>query len=184
MTEWKQIPSYPDYEASSDGEIRRVVPDYLNRPLRVLRQHQAPSGYMRVSLTRNRTEERTCSVHVLVCETFQGPCPPDKEEVGHGNGKNHDNRADNLRWVTKIENAADRALHGTNQTGSNHWSHHRPDRIVRGEANKGGGGKLSDAAVREIRASSSLLKEASECYGVSMSLISQIRRGKAWTHVI
>ena len=37
--------------------------------------------------------------------------------------------------------------------------------------------KLSDAQVAEIRASSGLLKELAEKYGVSMAAISLIRRG-------
>ena len=44
------------------------------------------------------------AVHRMVAECFI-PNPTNKPEVDHINGDKHDNRAVNLRWVTKKENA-------------------------------------------------------------------------------
>jgi hypothetical protein len=48
-------------------------------------------------------------VHRLVLETFIGPCPP-KYECDHINRVCHDNRVENLRWVTRVENCANRVF--------------------------------------------------------------------------
>lgn len=46
---------------------------------------------------------RTIPVHVLVLEAFVGP-RPDGHEPDHINFDRHDNRVENLRWVTVSEN--------------------------------------------------------------------------------
>lgn len=57
----------------------------------------------------------------------------------------------------------------------------RHPEIVRGARN--GMAKLTDGAVRAIRKSTSKLRVAAKCYGVSESTISRIRLGKTWRHV-
>lgn len=50
-----------------------------------------------------------------------------------------------------------------------------------GEAN--GGAKITEAAVREIRASSEAVRRIAEQYGVSISLIYAIRSRHTWKHI-
>ena len=58
----------------------------------------------------------------------------------------------------------------------------RPPRMVpRGEANRSA--KLTEAAVIEIRRSSMSSREAARRWGVSHTLIKQVRGRKIWTHV-
>ena len=49
-------------------------------------------------------------VHILVCTTFHGPRPRDKEgkpfECHHLNGKHQDNRPENLIWLSKRDHYA------------------------------------------------------------------------------
>ncbi len=54
-------------------------------------------------------------------------------------------------------------------------------RTFRGETSKRA--KLTDAAVREIRASRSPLRVMADRFGVTMSTISRVRREKGWVHV-
>jgi len=48
---------------------------------------------------------------------------------------------------------------------------------------KNGGAKLTEQQVKEIRASSEIYKVISEKYGISDSMISNIKLGRSWTHV-
>lgn len=66
-------------------------------------------GYMRVMVKR-----RTYAVHRLVAETFI-PNPENKPVVDHINKDRHDNRAENLRWVTAKENAQTISRDNTNR---------------------------------------------------------------------
>lgn len=43
--------------------------------------------------------------------------------------------------------------------------------------------KLTDSAVRHIRSSSESGRSLAATYGVSESLVSLVRRRKAWTHI-
>lgn len=182
MEQWKKIPSHPDYSTSSDGRIRRIVPDKYNRPCRELKQHLDAGGYLRLCLTTNGVEH-TVHVHSLVCEAYHGS-RPDGCQVAHKDGIRSNNNQENLRWATPSENTSDKYLHGTITYGENHWSKKNPDLVLRGTANRGGGGKLTDEMVREIRSDHRLLKHIAEQYGVSMVMVSRIRRRLAWAHVI
>jgi hypothetical protein len=59
------------------------------------------------------------------------------------------------------------------------WS--KVERIARGE--KQGSSKLTEAAVREIRASNETLRVLSERYGVAWSVIGAAKRRETWRHV-
>ena len=50
-------------------------------------------------------------IHRLVCEAFSGP-PPAQMDAGHGNHMRSDNKPGNLRWVTRLENEAEKIAAG------------------------------------------------------------------------
>ena len=64
-------------------------------------------------------ERRVCGVHRIVAETFI-PNPENKSEVDHINRIRNDNRVENLRWVTRLENAQNR---GPKESGYTHKKH-------------------------------------------------------------
>ena len=76
--------------------------------------HPCGNGYLRVRFSgdfgnlkcssRAKTN-KMYSVHVLVAEAFVGPPPHPDMMVDHGDSDKQNNRADNLQWVTPIENA-------------------------------------------------------------------------------
>ena len=68
------------------------------------KQRVGNNGYMFIECGRLKKRLR---VHRIVAETFV-PNPENKPEVVHINGIIHDNRADNLQWVTRIENIQNR----------------------------------------------------------------------------
>jgi len=109
---WRQIPSFPLYEASSEGRIRSRF--------RVRALHLDKDGYYVVVLFVGGA--RSCQrVNRLVCEAFHGPAKyPSIMDAAHKNGYRTVNRPTNLRWATKKENEADKAEHGTKVCGERH----------------------------------------------------------------
>lgn len=96
---WRTIPSYPKYEASKSGNIRRKDTKYE------LNKYSNKKGYLFVSLRHVYT--RSVGVHRLVTEAFRGVRPSRKHQAAHFDGNKQNNRWTNLRWATPRENCQD-----------------------------------------------------------------------------
>ena len=94
--EWKVIKDFPRYMISSYG---RVFSTKRNKILKPYNSH----GYCVVDLGERRDNRRASYVHRLVADAFISN-PDNKEEVNHINSVRHDNRVENLEWVTPSEN--------------------------------------------------------------------------------
>ena len=99
---WKQIPGFPSYMVSKDG---RVLSLKNSEPI-ILKNQTRLKGYKFVNLREGKIS-KLIDVHRLVLMAFVG-MPPDKMECDHINRVRDDNRLENLRWVTKIENEANK----------------------------------------------------------------------------
>lgn len=178
--EWRDIPGWDGYQASSLGRIRSLdrkrvqwMRDGSMQPVlypgRIRKQSQCPqTGYMKVGLSNLQSgKRRTFCAHQLVCLAFHGERPA-RHDTAHENGNRSDNRASNLRWATRQENRLDSVQHGT---------------INRGERN--GQARLSDADVmemRRLRHSGVTARELATRYGVTArhvyDCLAGRRRGK------
>lgn len=97
MEDWKCIPSYPNYQASTLGQIRH------SKTLKILKPYNVPNGYSQVRLSLgSRTDFVVTRVHRLVAETWI-PNPDNKPTVNHINRDHFDNKACNLEWMTSQE---------------------------------------------------------------------------------
>jgi hypothetical protein len=105
------------------------------------------------------------AIHRMVLQAFVGECP-DGMECCHNNSNPSDNRLENLRWDTHINNNGDRKRAGNYAVGSNHHQ-----------------AKLSREDVLEIRSSSLSCRELGEIYGIAKTHAWKIRRREVWTHI-
>jgi HNH endonuclease len=111
MPEWRSIPGWPDYEASSLGDIRRIG-GQIRRPA------VGKYGHLGLVLYSSVEKPKKQWVHRLVCAAFHGAPPFPGAQAAHWNGRPDDNKPENLRWATAIDNEADKKLHGTDNGGA------------------------------------------------------------------
>lgn len=107
---WKDVPGYSGlYQVSNNGRVkslnRRVNgPKCNGRNVRerILKPACNSYGYKTVALYDGK-KRTTKTIHRLVALAFI-PNPDGKPEIDHINAIRTDNRAENLRWVTRKEN--------------------------------------------------------------------------------
>lgn len=109
----------PGYEVTKDGRVFSVLHNWRGYGRRELAQHPDDHGYPSVRLTIDGKRKRL-GVHRLVAANHLPPRPTPAHEIRHLNGDKTDNRAENLAWGTRAENAADREAHGRTSRGQSH----------------------------------------------------------------
>lgn len=109
VEEWRAIPGFEPYEASNLGRLRNPNTG------RLISTKSTCQGYPR-AWPYFCGRRRCLFAHRAVLLAFVGLPPPDCE-ARHLNGVRADNRLKNLCWGTRLENASDRARHGTNKIG-------------------------------------------------------------------
>ena len=177
MEIWKDVAGYDDYyQASSLGRLRskdRVVTKFSALCGKVVQQHYKGKilncylnndGYYiaHISVDKKRT---TPQLGRMVLLAFVGQ-PLDGQECCHNNGNSMDNKIENLRWDSHLENNRDRVTHGTYPIGSLHPM-----------------SKLKDDDVISICNSDERGCDLAEKYGVNQSIISDIRKRRIWRHL-
>lgn len=111
--EWRDVPSYPQLEASSLGRIRRK-PHSRTMPNGGTVTYTSKPNYGVKTKARKSTSHvymgyyykgiGNVKVHRLVCEAFHGEAPFDGALVLHRDGDGTNNLPGNLKWGTQKEN--------------------------------------------------------------------------------
>lgn len=106
---WKDVTINSNYEVSNLGRVRakaRRVPSG-NDNFRMKREHYLTQrdyhGYLRVGFLINGKHVNPL-VHRLVMYAFNEERPYPEWEIDHINGDSHDNRIENLEYVSSSEN--------------------------------------------------------------------------------
>lgn len=128
-----------------------------------LRPSVGTHGYEYVNIDR-----KSRLVHRLVAEAFLG-APSEKQVVNHKDGNKLNNAVGNLEWVSYSENVN----HMYRQLGV---APSRGRRTITDEE--------ALEVIRLIKTTSLTNKEVSEITGVSRSKVMDIKRGRAWSHLI
>lgn len=111
---WIPVPEYEDiYEVSDQGRVRsvdRVVIDKQGSRRRsfkgrILRPQKVYTGYTMVALSKDG-KVSDWYIHRLVLTAFVGAPGPGQEGC-HNNDIRDDNRLENLRWDSHLENVRD-----------------------------------------------------------------------------
>lgn len=125
--EWRPIPGYLGYEASSEGRIRSFRRKKGGVPLVLAQQARPNYDYLSVSVRYDNDKgKRRVNVHTLVAAAFNGPRPHGLE-ARHLNGNPRDNRSENLAYSTRSVNLLDKGKHGTDhQTKKTHCPRSHP----------------------------------------------------------
>lgn len=165
---WLPVVGYEhSYEVSDHGDVRsvtRICTDGREYPGKVLIGRPNARGYLRVVLSRASVRKHV-SVHSLVLSAFVS-ARPIGPEARHLNGIRTDNRLSNLCWGTKLENAADRRVHGTVSEGAKH---------ARAKLSK----ERAIEVLRRLRNGESQKLLAIE-YGVASCTLGHLNHGRTW----
>ena len=94
---WKKVLNFEDYEISTTGLVKSFK---HSREGRILTPKKS-KGYLNITLC-NFYKHQTFRIHRLVAMTY---IPGDFSlQINHINGNKHDNRVENLEWVSSKEN--------------------------------------------------------------------------------
>ena len=166
---WCGIPDWMEYEASENGDIRRVAGGQGSRRGRILKPWvNKQTGYLQVSLWRNN-RRKTMTVHRLIAMAFHGRPPSQKQVVAHNDGSRRNNHWTNLRWPTQRENAADTLIHGTHNQGT-----------------RNGQAKMDEICIRAIRRMEEMKiprTVSADGFGICRQTIDAIVSRRRWRHV-
>jgi hypothetical protein len=132
-TEWRAIPGFPGCEVSREGQVRSWRKG-RGRFWWLITPQPDVNDYHRVTLADGKI-----MVHRAVLLAFVGPCP-DGMEGAHNDGDRSNNRLENLRWATHVDNCADKRQHGTIPLGDRHPNaKHSDEDVLRVRAALGAG---------------------------------------------
>lgn len=183
---WKPIPGYEGiYEISDLGRIRSVVKRMRTQIGDIIHGSRLKIGYCYARLTNSHGVKKRHFVHRLVLMTFHPHDNADALDANHLNGIRHDNRLENLEWLSHRDNIL-YSLHVLKTFRANQPA--KKERVQKGRA-KGatiGTSKLDDAKVREIRRlykSGTPQKAIAQQFQITQTTVSLIVNRKQWAHV-
>jgi hypothetical protein len=165
MEKWKKIEGYEHYKVSTHGRVM----NYEDGKIKI--QYLSDKGYPRVRLY-DKGKNKDPYVHRLVAVAFIKN-PLGKPQINHMDGVKTNNRVENLRWCTNRENFEHAIENGLFRDDVSGEDHHRT--------------KLTNKQALEIR--NAIINTAfkrkmlAKKYGVSESVIKDIRYGRSFRHL-
>jgi hypothetical protein len=161
---WAPIADFPGYYVSDFGRIKstRACQGTVTKILKL--QPGRYGKYQRICIRQNNTKKYV-SVHSLVLECFVGP--RNGRTVNHKNFNTHDNRLENLEWMSLSENLKHARLANRHAFGERH-----------------GLTKMTSAKVKQARdvyrSGKMSMERLAEKFGIAFSSMQLILREKTW----
>lgn len=170
--EYRDIPGFPGYRATSEGHIESCWTSGSHGGMQSQWRRMLPwvtrDGRFIVGIYRNGTRSRR-PIHRLVCEAFHGPCPAGCE-CCHNDGCCTNNVPFNLRWDTHKRNCVERREQGS---------------AAIGERNGNAFLTASDVCgIRMMGASGIPQRAIAMHFAITQASVSLIIRGESWRHVL
>jgi hypothetical protein len=158
----------------SGGGWRDFVPEKIKSQL------PNSKGYLAVRLCKNG-RVKTFRVHSLVLLAFIGP-RQDWQEARHFPDRDPtNNRLSNLSWSTHVENMRDLDIHGTARGRFSLRNRFAPKGEKNGNAELN---KIEAWSVWRFAQIEGLVdRKIGEWFGISQSLVGQIKRREKWRHL-
>lgn len=169
--EWRVVQDFPFYDVSNFGRIRswhKPRGGKREAPLLLKAQLNKHTGYKHIVLCNGPTR-RIVTMHILVLETFVGPCPEGMECRHFPDRDRTNNRLTNLSWGTNAENHEDRQFHGTVPKGEAcSWSKLTGEQVI---------------TIRHRRANGESFDAIAKDFGIKRRSVSRIAEGIDWSHI-
>jgi NUMOD4 motif/HNH endonuclease len=173
--EWRPAVGYDGlYEVSNLGRIKsctKYIPNLLTggesaRPPKLMKTAVDRGGHHHLSLTKDGVAKNVF-LHHVVARAFLGPCP-DGYQTLHRDDDKEDNRAEALYYGTVAHNGRDKTKNGKSVWGEKHHA-----------------ASLTEDQVREIFALKGKMGQGviARKFGTTVSAVSHIHHGWAWTHI-
>lgn len=161
--EFRSIPGYPGYAVSNDGRLKKD--SARGRPDITFLTPLSANGYLKYSL---RIEGKVTSLfaHRAVALAWIGSPPNGKRCVAHLDGDRRNNHVSNLEWVSYMENAAHKRVHGTHISGE-----------------KAPAAKLTEQMVADARTAfrcGETIASIARKYGVTAPTMRDVITGASW----
>lgn len=164
--EWRQVAGCPVYAISNFGRLKRTHGNNHTKRGGAIKTHTTKRGYEAVTLKHNGVGNTF--VHRMVAAAFIG-VRPEGYQVNHKDGNKLNNRADNLEYMTNLENRRHAMLLGLHPYG---------ERIHVA--------KLTEHDVRDLRRrrlSGEGFNQMAREYGMTHASIRDACVGRTWKHV-
>jgi len=168
--EWRSVVGHEGrYEVSNTGRLRSLNYNKTGH-VRELRAGSIRRGYPSAEIFNDDGTSRMRTIHSLVAEAFIGQ-RPGGYTVNHIDGNKRNAAADNLEYCTLSDNRKHAFRVGLQSSkGENHSGHKLTESDVRAVRKM-----LSDGLRQNLIASK---------FGVNPSVVSYIKSGRNWSHVI
>lgn len=160
MEQWRDVIGFEGlYQVSDFGNIK-------NAKTGLIKKLNFNKRLNRPQICLSKFDKTTTYYpHKLVMEAFVSK-RPEGMECCHADGDPWNNALTNLRWDNRANNSQDKFKHGTQKMGEKHPM-----------------SKLTVEKVLAIRQDTRIHRMIAIEYGISQSVISEIKSKKSWAHV-
>lgn len=165
MIEWKEVPGFPGYMVSNDGQVKS-----FRQYEKILKGSIDEDGYIRCVLFKDKVRY-SFAVHQVVALSFIGERPTGAS-VHHKDENKLNNSCDNLEYITPSHHSSLHTANGKSALrGVRHWKNKMTEEQAR-EAKR----LLAEGSMKQ--------GEIAMLLGVGRTTINEINMGRSWAWLL